>query len=1008
MPRITAAAHARCNHRRNRAMMEALEDRQLMSLTIQVRAADGSASATATSVGQVLTLQVVGVVSAGTVGASDVNVSVGQPATYGVNDVTGSLISTAVFANPVKGTVATSLPGTFQANGFQVGTQRDLNGDGSLDVGSNTPTDIAGYFFPRHGGIDTSGTVSGNTNSIVLGTVTYTVTSLNGGGETDLNFAPRPKWTTSAGSGIWIAADWFDGVQYNVDSSTGQGQYGSDQNDTLSVGTPFVIKNPALNPAPVVNTKAVNTVRNSPVSIDALANVTTSASLVASSEAVGTAPAHGTAVVQGDGTILYTPTTGYTGPDSFTYHITDANGKTSNNGTVNVTVAVPAPPVSVNDSATTLRNQPVSITVLTNDTAPAGTLVPSTVAVTAAPAHGTAVAQADGTILYTPSTGYVGGDSFTYTVADNLGDTSNASAVSLTVTLPVPPVAVADIASNVEGGPTSISVLANDTSQSAVLDPTKVVIGAAPSHGTAVPQADGTVLYTSTPGYIGADSFTYTNTDVLGDSSSPATVSVDVTAAPPPVAGSFTAPVTAAVGTSINVLTNSSSDTTLVPSSVTIGTAPANGTTVVDAVTGAITYTAKPGFVGTDTFTYTVADANGNTSTPGTVTLNNGAELSSAKGGNRSITFTNSAGVTEIVTLNKGTAEVLFTGAGTATTAKGGKVAITGTSLDVATITLSGTTKASSLVLRSVGNKTFSVGAISDTAALGSINAKFANLTGNVDLPAGVNSIVAASMNGATLTIGSGAPKVALSLGTVTNSSITSAVPISSLKVASWANGPASSLTIAAPSIGTISSTGGFDPIVTLSSAVSLNALKVGGTFGGSLTAAGTIGSLVVGGDLTAPVTGVSAKSIRVTGSITNTTLTFTGAAGIGQLAAGAMTGSIVTAATTAGTTLDNVTAASLGAGSIGSIKLTGRTGTQFSNSSILAGKIKSVSLGEVNTSNNSVSEGIATTSLGSLAGIFGGNSIRANHAQLATEALVQSYLTQQAVVLGDFKISIL
>ncbi|MBW3548958.1 MAG: cadherin-like domain-containing protein [Actinobacteria bacterium] len=74
--------------------------------------------------------------------------------------------------------------------------------------------------------------------------------------------------------------------------------------------------------------------------------------------------------------------------------------------------------------------------------------------------------------------------------------------------------------------------------------------------------------------------------------------------------------------TAVDVLANDSdSDGTLDPASVTVGTAPASGTTTVDPSTGAITYTPNPGFSGTDSFTYTVADAAGATSNAATVSV---------------------------------------------------------------------------------------------------------------------------------------------------------------------------------------------------------------------------------------------------------------------------------------------------------------------------------------------------------------------------------------------------
>ncbi|NUM66338.1 DNRLRE domain-containing protein, partial [candidate division KSB1 bacterium] len=82
-------------------------------------------------------------------------------------------------------------------------------------------------------------------------------------------------------------------------------------------------------------------------------------------------------------------------------------------------------------------------------------------------------------------------------------------------------------------------------------------------------------------------------------------------------AGSNAAPVanndaaTTAAGTAvvINVLANDSdADGSLNPTSVTVATAAAHGTTSVNTSNGAITYTPNAGFSGNDSFTYTVKD----------------------------------------------------------------------------------------------------------------------------------------------------------------------------------------------------------------------------------------------------------------------------------------------------------------------------------------------------------------------------------------------------------------
>ena len=60
-----------------------------------------------------------------------------------------------------------------------------------------------------------------------------------------------------------------------------------------------------------------------------------------------TDPAHGTVIVNSDGTYTYTPATNYTGPDSFTYTVSDGNGGTvTKTVTINVTPVNDAPVIS--------------------------------------------------------------------------------------------------------------------------------------------------------------------------------------------------------------------------------------------------------------------------------------------------------------------------------------------------------------------------------------------------------------------------------------------------------------------------------------------------------------------------------------------------------------------------------------------------------------------------------------------------------------------------------------
>lgn len=75
----------------------------------------------------------------------------------------------------------------------------------------------------------------------------------------------------------------------------------------------------------------------------------------------------------------------------------------------------------------------------------------------------------------------------------------------------------------------------------------------------------------------------------------------------------------------VNVLANDTdpnAGAALDPTTVVIDTAPTKGSVSIDPVSGAITYMPYSGVYGTDTFTYTVNDSLGLTSSPGLVTVN--------------------------------------------------------------------------------------------------------------------------------------------------------------------------------------------------------------------------------------------------------------------------------------------------------------------------------------------------------------------------------------------------
>lgn len=87
-------------------------------------------------------------------------------------------------------------------------------------------------------------------------------------------------------------------------------------------------------------------------------------------------------------------------------------------------------PIAVDDAEVTYEAIPVSGNVLENDSDP--DLDPITVVSNTDPAGGTVIVEANGDFLYTPEIGFLGDDSFTYTIADSNGETALGT-VSITV-----------------------------------------------------------------------------------------------------------------------------------------------------------------------------------------------------------------------------------------------------------------------------------------------------------------------------------------------------------------------------------------------------------------------------------------------------------------------------------------------------------------------------------------------------------------------------------------------
>ncbi len=230
---------------------------------------------------------------------------------------------------------------------------------------------------------------------------------------------------------------------------------------------------------------------------------------------VATIAGVGTIVIETNGDYTFTPVLNYTGTvPTITYTISDGNGGTDT-ADLDITVTpVNDPPVALDDAFTTNEDTPVSGTVTVNDSDVDGNLNPNGFALVTGPANGTISFSNNGAFTYTPSAGYLGSDSFVYSVCD-LGMPIYCDQATVTITIdPVNdnPVAVNDVNTTPEDTPVSGNVLTNDSDPDG--DPLAVTqfvvdgdvtvylpgdVATIAGVGTIVIETDGTYTFTPVP-----------------------------------------------------------------------------------------------------------------------------------------------------------------------------------------------------------------------------------------------------------------------------------------------------------------------------------------------------------------------------------------------------------------------------------------------------------------------------------------------------------------------------
>ena len=332
-------------------------------------------------------------------------------------------------------------------------------------------------------------------------------------------------------------------------------------------------------------------------------------------------PTHGTLTqlsgFTANGNYSYVSATNYSGPDSFTYQVTDANGCLSN--TANVLISVNANPVATNTTVTaTCQGIATSGSIIS---AVSGGSSPYIFSLVSGPSQAQSFSlSANGTYNYTPNATFAGpSDSFSFRATDQNGCISNTA----TITIPI-------LANPISSNKTISAICQGTIMQSTVgnvsggTPPYLYTIVTGPTFGSAtlVSPTSPTFNYSASGSFTGpTDSFTFQVSDSNGCISNISTVTIPIN--PNPLVSNKTES-SICQGKSLNdnlspLATGGSGSYT----SFSIINSPINGGTVIlNATSGAFTYTGRSSFTGpTDSFTFAVTDSVGCSSINGTITV---------------------------------------------------------------------------------------------------------------------------------------------------------------------------------------------------------------------------------------------------------------------------------------------------------------------------------------------------------------------------------------------------
>jgi lysophospholipase L1-like esterase/predicted regulator of Ras-like GTPase activity (Roadblock/LC7/MglB family) len=330
-----------------------------------------------------------------------------------------------------------------------------------------------------------------------------------------------------------------------------------------------------------------------------------------------------------DGTFSYLPGADFNGVDNFSYAAVDSDSETSNTAIVTITVIAKndGVPIAVPDTFT-IDEDPVAAligNVLDDNGSGADELgdAPITVSLIADVTNGALQLNTDGTFSYLPGADFNGVDNFSYAAVDSDSETSNTAIVTITVIAinDGVPIAVPDSFAIDEDPVAALTgnVLDDNGSGADELGdaPITVNLVADVTSGTLLLNTDGTFSYLPDSDFSGTDNFSYTTVDSDSETSDAALVTITVNAIDDGVPIAVDDPEAASTRDGVTTITVNclSNDSLFDHAKVdTYSANSSNGGTVSYNGDGTFTYIPPAAYIGEDSFTYTLIDDQGETS----------------------------------------------------------------------------------------------------------------------------------------------------------------------------------------------------------------------------------------------------------------------------------------------------------------------------------------------------------------------------------------------------------